>query len=129
MIIDTSAIIAIIGREPGHERLEQHLLDDPDPKIGAPTVVEAGMVMMSRWGARGHTLLARFLQYNNIKTIPFTEQHTELALDAFSRFGKGRHPAGLNMGDCLTYAVAADSGEPLLYVGNDFPRTDLKLAE
>ncbi|MEV6603905.1 type II toxin-antitoxin system VapC family toxin [Kutzneria sp. NPDC051319] len=129
MIIDTSAIVAIINREPGHERLEQHLLDDPAPKIGGPTVVEAGMVLVGRFGARGQTLLARFLQYNDIKTVPFTDQHIELALDAFGRFGEGRHPAGLNMGDCLTYAVAAHSGEPLLYVGNDFPKTDLKLAE
>jgi ribonuclease VapC len=80
-------------------------------------------------GARGHTLLARFLQYNDIKMVPLSGEHTELALDAFARFGKGRHPAALNMGDCLTYAVAAHSGEPLLDVGNDFPRTDLKLVE
>ncbi|MBV9847765.1 MAG: type II toxin-antitoxin system VapC family toxin [Kutzneria sp.] len=129
MIIDTSAIIAIVGREPGHESLERHMITAATLKIGAPTQLEAGMVLVGRWGARGHTFLARFLQHNHVETVSFTETHTEVALDAFQRFGKGRHPAGLNFGDCLTYAVASVANEPLLFVGKDFSLTDLKLVE
>ncbi|KAA2261631.1 type II toxin-antitoxin system VapC family toxin [Solihabitans fulvus] len=129
MIIDTSAIIAIIGREPGYERLEERIAEAVVPKIGAPTQLETGMVLVGRWGARGNTLLARFLQHNGIKTVPFTEAHTEIAVDAFNRFGRGRHPAALNFGDCLSYATAYVAGEPLLFVGNDFSQTDLPLVK
>jgi ribonuclease VapC len=128
MIIDSSAIIAIIDQEPGYERLLRRLAEAAQTRIGAPTYAEAGLVLVARYGARGRTLLARFLQENHIKTEPFTEQHAEIAIDAYSRYGKGRHPAGLNFGDCLTYATAYVAREPLLCVGNDFTRTELELA-
>ena len=127
MIVDTSAIVAILRKEQWHEWLEERLADAPAPRIGAPTQLEAGMVLTGRLGARGRTVLARFLQDNSIVSVPFTDEHTRVALDAFAHFGKGRHPAKLNMGDCFSYATARIAGEPLLCVGDDFPQTDLEI--
>src|ERR1700728_8369 len=95
--------------------------------IGAPTRLETGIVLTARFGPRGKTALARFLQENSIETVAFREEHASVALDAYSRFGKGRHPAALNFGDCCTYAVASVADEPLLCRGNDFGQTDLAL--
>src|SRR5882757_757242 len=127
MIIDTSAIMSILKQEPGHERLRKCITADERPKIGAPTQVEAGMVLIGYFGLRGRTLLARFLQEMRIETVAFTEDHWTAALDAFSHFGKSRNRASLNFGDCLTYATAYVAKEPLLCVGNDFALTDLPL--
>jgi ribonuclease VapC len=127
MIIDSSAILAVIGREPGYERIVHQLAASPRTRIGAPTRLEAGIVLTARFGPRGKTALARFLQENAIDTISFDEAHASAALDAFSRFGKGRHPAALNFGDCCTYAIASVAREPLLCIGDDFARTDLLL--
>jgi ribonuclease VapC len=96
-------------------------------RIGAPTRLEAGIVLAARFGPRGKTALARFLQENSIATVAFDEAHASVALDAYSRFGTGRHPAALNFGDCCTYAIASVAGEPLLCTGDDFTRTDLLL--
>jgi ribonuclease VapC len=127
MIIDSSAILAVIGKEPGYERIVHELAASPRTRIGAPTRLETGIVLMARFGPRGKTALARFLQENAIETIAFDEAHANTALDAYSRFGKGRHPAALNFGDCCTYAVASVAGESLLCIGDDFARTDLLL--
>lgn len=127
MIIDSSAIIAVIGRESGQDRIVHWLAGSPATRIGAPTRLEAGIVLAARFGPRGKTALARFLQENSIGIIPFTDKHADVALDAFTRFGKGRHPASLNFGDCCTYATASVAREPLLCVGDDFPQTDLAL--
>lgn len=127
MIIDSSAILAVIGREPGYERIVHELAASPVTRIGAPTRLEAGMVLAARFGPRGKTALARLLQENSIATVAFDEAHASVALDAYSRFGQGRHPAGLNFGDCCTYAIASVAGEPLLCIGDDFTRTDLLL--
>ena len=127
MIIDSSAILAVIGRGPGYERIVHQLAASPETRIGAPTQLETGIVLTARFGPRGKTALARFLQENSVQTVAFDEAHASAALDAYSRFGKGRHPAGLNFGDCCTYAVAALAGEPLLCLGDDFPKTDLLL--
>lgn len=129
MIVDTSALIAIINREPDHELLSDVMLQADHVAIGAPTYVEASMVALARWGHRGTTLLGRIVQDQKIATISFTDEHAEIAADAFNRFGKGRHKAGLNLGDCFTYATAFVARESLLFVGNDFTHTDLKLVE
>jgi ribonuclease VapC len=129
VIIDSSAIVAILRREPDHELLEERLAEASDAKIGAPTLVEVGIVLTTRLGGRGRLVLARFLQDNHIAGVPFTEQHAEVAIDAFGQYGKGHHPAKLNMGDCYTYATAKIAGEPLLCIGNDFPQTDLELVK
>lgn len=129
MIVDTSALIAIINREPNHELLSDAMVRADEVKIGAPTYVEASMVALARWGHRGTTLLARIFQDQKIAVISFTDQHADIAADAFNRFGKGRHKAGLNICDCYTYATAFVAREPLLFVGNDFTHTDLKLVD
>lgn len=127
MIIDSSAILAVIGQEAGYQRIVHQLAASPGTRIGAPTRLETGIVLTARFGPRGKTLLARFLQENSIATVAFDDTHASSALDAYSRFGKGRHPASLNFGDCCTYAVASVAGEPLLCAGGDFAQTDLLL--
>ncbi len=127
MIIDSSAVLTVIGKEPGHERIIHELAASTRTRIGAPTQLEAGIVLTARLGPRGKTVLARFLQENAIETLAFDEGHAAVALDAYSRFGKGRHPAALNFGDCCTYATASIAGEQLLCIGNDFRQTDLPL--
>jgi ribonuclease VapC len=127
MIIDSSAILAVIGKEPGYEPVVHQLAASPATRIGAPTQLETGIVLTARFGPRGKTVLARFLQENSIETVAFDEIHARVALDAFSRFGKDRHPAALNFGDCCTYATASVTGEPLLCIGADFAKTDLPL--
>ena len=127
MIIDSSAILAVIGKEPGYEGIVHELAASSGTRIGAPTRLETGIVLTARFGPRGRTVLARFLQENYIQTVAFDDAHADAALDAYSRFGKGRHRAALNFGDCCTYAVASVAGESLLCVGDDFARTDLLL--
>jgi ribonuclease VapC len=85
------------------------------------------MVLVGRLGIVGKTLLARFVQETDLTVVPVGPEHWTVAVDAFARYGKGRHPAALNFGDCLTYAVARVAEEPLLCIGDDFPRTDLEL--
>jgi len=127
MIIDASALVAIVIRETGHELLTAALANSDFNRIGAPTLLETGIVLEARSGARGRTSLARLVDESQIETVPFSAEHAQFALDAFTRFGKGRHPAALNFGDCCCYATAAIAGEPLLCVGNDFAKTDLEL--
>jgi ribonuclease VapC len=127
MIIDSSAILAVIGKEPGYERIVHQLAASPGTAIGAPTRLETGIVLTARFGPRGRTVLARFLQENSIQSVAFDDVHADAALDAYSRFGKGRHRAALNFGDCCTYAIASVADEPLLCVGEDFAQTDLLL--
>jgi ribonuclease VapC len=85
-------------------------------------------VLTAKLGARGRSLLARVVQEARIAVVPFTDEHWPIAIDAYARFGKGQHAAGLNFGDCLTYAVASLASQPLLYVGEDFAKTDLPRA-
>ena len=127
MIIDSSAILAVIGQEPGYERIVRELAAASGTRIGAPTRLETGIVLTARFGPRGRTVLARFLQENSIQTVAFDDAHATVALDAYSRFGKGRHRAALNFGDCCTYAFASVADEPLLCLGDDFAQTDLLL--
>jgi ribonuclease VapC len=128
VIVDSSAVIAILLKEPGYECLRDRLAGSEQASIGAPTVVETSMVLSARLGRAGKTLLARFLEEAEIEVVGFTAEHWTIAGDAFIAYGKGRHRAGLNFGDCMTYAVAKLAGEPLLCKGDDFPATDLELA-
>ena len=127
MILDSSAVVAILLRQPGHEPILDELARATDPAIGAPTLVETGIVLGARLGIPGRTLLARFVQETGLVVVPFGDDHWGTAVDAFLLFGKGRHPAGLNFGDCLTYAVARLADEPLLCLGDDFAQTDLQV--
>jgi ribonuclease VapC len=129
VIVDSSAVIAILLKEPGHERLRDRLAASEQVSIGSPTVVESSLVLCNRLGHAGKTLLARFLQEAEVAVVEFTADHWTVAADAFVAYGKGRHRAGLNFGDCMTYAVAKLAGEPLLCLGDDFPGTDLEVAD
>ena len=128
MILDSSAIVAVLLKEPGYERLLKRLAENPEPGVGAPTMIETGIVLAARLGERGQTLLARFAQAYEFVILPCDAEHWTTAVQAFLRYGKGRHSAALNFGDCLTYAIARLAGEPLLCIGEDFSKTDLPLA-
>jgi ribonuclease VapC len=128
LILDTSALVAIVIREPGWERLLDRVTEAPAAGVGAPTLAEAGLVLTGRIELEGKRLLARFVMEFEIVVVTFGDAHWKVAVDAFRRFGKGRHPAGLNFGDCLSYATAKLAGQPLLCTGKDFARTDLEIA-
>lgn len=114
--------------EVGHEEIERKIQEADLLAIGAPTLFETGLVMMKRRGEPGRAAVSLFREDLGVAVTPFDERHWEAAVEAFSRFGKGHHPACLNFGDCMTYATARVAEEPLLYVGNDFAQTDLEAA-
>ncbi len=127
MILDSSAILAILLAEPHAESLKVKLKSSP-AGVGAPTLVETAIVLAGRHGLEALQDLGAFLRDLSVSVMPFEEAHWMEAREAHRKFGKGRHPAALNFGDCLAYAVAKIAGEPLLCTGNDFPRTDIPLA-
>ena len=128
MIIDSSALLAIVFREPDCASLLERIEAAPAVAAGTPTLAETGIVLQARIGAAADGLLERLLDEMSIEEVPFGEVHWREAVDAYRRFGRRRHAASLNFGDCMTYAAARLSGEPLLYVGEDFGRTDLEQA-
>lgn len=128
MIVDTSALVAITFAEPGYQELVAKLAGAPSAGIGTPTLAETGVVLAARLGHDSRDLVIRLLHEFSIEEIPFGDRHWREAVDAYLRFGKGRHKARLNFGDCLTYAVARLANEPLLFAGDDFPETDLEAA-
>ena len=125
MVVDTSAILAILfGEAEGKSFLKA--LSGPERKfMSAFTRLEASIVVEARKGEAGTRALTELMTASGIDTVPFDAGQAELALDAWRRYGKGRHPAGLNLGDCVSYALARFTGEPLLYEGDDFSRTDI----
>lgn len=123
VVVDSSALMAILRTEPGHERVIESLEEASPRLMAAPTAVELGMVAGSRTG--DFSLSARLIRETGIQVVAFDERMAQRALDAFRRFGKGRHAAGLDFGDCCSYALAEERGLPLLCVGEDFTRTDL----
>jgi ribonuclease VapC len=128
LILDSSAVVSMIVEEPGHEQLLDVVSDAADVAIGAPTLLESEMVMISRAGAAGQDLITQFMFRNQVVVIVFGDAHRRAAVEAFKRYGKGRHPAGLNYGDCMTYATARIAEHPLLFTGNDFAQTDIPAA-
>jgi ribonuclease VapC len=129
VILDSSAVVAVLLQEDGYEELGLKMREADVLGIGAPTLVETGVVMGRRTnGESGRVAVSRFRQDLDLIVIPFGEAHYEAASDAFHEFGKGRHPAKLNFGDCMSYAAARVAGMPLLYVGGDFGRTDIEAA-
>jgi ribonuclease VapC len=98
------------------------------PAVGIPTLAEAAIVISARIKRDARGLIARFLSEASISTVPFGEDHYSASLDAWLRYGKGRHRAALNLGDCMSYAIAKVAGQPLLCTGGDFVHTDLELA-
>lgn len=128
MILDSSAVLSILFEEPGSNDLLRKLSDPQEVGIGAPTLVETAVVLTSRLGPSSRELLEKLLQRFSVVVLPFEDIHWREALDAYQRFGKGRHRASLNFGDCMSYATARVAGRPLLCVGEDFVQTDLPLA-
>jgi ribonuclease VapC len=128
MILDTSAVVAIVMKEPGYEELLQAMASDGNQAIGTATLTEAAIVLCARLKSDARSLLARFLSEASIAIVPFGESHYSAAVEAWLRYGKGKHPAALDFGDCLSYAVARLAHEPLLFVGSDFAQTDIARA-
>ena len=128
MVIDTSAILAIFLNEPEAVDLERRIAADPVRLISAATVLEAAIVIEGRLGDVGGRELDLWLHRLDAEAVPVDAEQADMARRAWRRFGKGRHPAGLNYGDCFSYALAATRGEPLLSKGDDFSRTDLTAA-
>ena len=125
MILDASAILAILLREPGCEDLLRLIAESRVVAAGAPTLVETALVLSSQMRKNARVLLNEFLREAEVEIISFTRDHYEVAVDAFERYGKRRHSAALNFGDCMTYAAARVSGMPLLFTGKDFSKTDI----
>lgn len=128
MVVDTSVIVAILFREAERRTFYDKILDDGSASISAVSYMEAGMVLTSRLGAAAEPALGQTLQDLGIVVVPVTVAQAKLALQAFGQYGKGRHPAGLNFGDCFSYALAKSSAESLLFKGGDFARTDISVA-
>jgi len=128
VILDSSAIVAIFLREPGWDSLLAKLDAADLLGVGCPTLAEAALVLENRMGRDVRGALLRFLEDFGVERIDFGDAHWHVALDAFRRFGRGRHPARLNFGDCLSYATAWVAAQPLLFVGEDFPQTDIEAA-
>lgn len=125
MVIDTSAILAILLDEPERRAFNEAIEAAESRMISAATFVEASIVIESRFGAEGIRDLDLFIERAGIDLAPVDAEQAQVARRAFSRFGKGRHRAGLNYGDCFAYALATVLGEPLLYKGDDFGQTDV----
>jgi len=128
MVIDTSAIVAILLDEPDRKSFAERLESADRSVISAANFVEASIVLESRYGAAGVLALDALMSTARIEMLPVDAQHARVAREAFRSFGKGRHPAGLNFGDCFAYALAKVRGEPLLFKGDDFAQTDLQRA-
>ena len=127
MVIDTSAMMAILAQEPAADRLVSAVEADHTRLVSAATVVEASLVLLGRYGEAGDPQLDRLLRGIGAEVVPVGEEQVALARDAALRFGRGRHPAALNFGDCFSYALAVARGEPLLFVGDDFSKTDVEV--
>jgi ribonuclease VapC len=123
--LDSSAVVAMLLGEEGHHRLAEVVGRAEAIAIGAPTLLETDMVMVGRFGDRGAVLVEEFLEEHGVAVVSFDGRHRVAATKAFARYGKGHHPAGLNYGDCMTYATAKIAAHPLLFTGNDFAQTDI----
>lgn len=128
MVIDTSAVLAILQNEPERRAFNELIEKAPTRSMSVPSWVEASMVLQSRFGAEGMRDLDRLVETARIEIVPVDQEQGEEAREAFRRFGKGRHAAGLNFGDCFSYGLAKSLGQPLLFKGNDFTETDIQAA-
>ena len=125
--IDTSVLIAIMLYEPETDIFKDVLREEPSIVIGWPTLFETRAVLTAKGFSNSGDIVSRFSSAPNIAAVAFDADHYRAAEQALERYGKGRHPAGLNMGDCFSYAVAAIAKVPLLFKGHGFGQTDLKL--
>jgi ribonuclease VapC len=125
MVLDTSAVLAILQDEPERRAFNEAIEGADSRSLSVASLLETSMVIETRYGASGVRHLERFLDRAGVTIVPVDLEQGQIARQAFSRFGKGRHPAGLNFGDCFSYALAQALGEPLLFKGDDFTRTDV----
>lgn len=126
MVIDTSALIALLRLEPEAEAFAQAIEDDPRRLVSAVTKLEARMVALGRFGPAAGADLDALIAAIGPAVIPFDDHQADIARDAFAKYGKGRHVAALNFGDCAVYALAMSEAEPLLFKGTDFGATDVE---
>ena len=129
MVIDTSALIAILLQEPEAMDLMQAIVKSEKRIISAFSLLEAKLVIFSRKGQRGTEELDNLLRLIKAEIVDFNEEQVKLACMAWQRFGKGRHSAKLNIGDCCTYALSKWLKEPLLFKGEDFSQTDVEMVK
>jgi ribonuclease VapC len=125
MIVDTSALLAVVFEESDAAVFARAILEAPRPSMSAATLLEAWIVTDGRRSDVLSTKAGEIVRELGIDVVPLTNLHADLARDAYRRFGKGNHPAALNFGDCIAYALSAANGEPLLFKGDDFARTDV----
>ena len=125
MIVDTSALMAILLDEEDGEDFATNIFRADTRAMASPTLVETMIVAISRLGPAGRDRVIELIDALGVEVVPFDPDHARLATDAFRAYGKGRHPASLNFGDCCAYALAKATGRPLLFKGDDFSRTDI----
>jgi ribonuclease VapC len=125
MVIDPSALIAVIFDEPEGPKFREAILAAETAYLSAPSAVELTLVALGRKGAEGEVRAQAILDLGEVQIVPFDTSHVAIAKQAFRIYGKGRHPAGLNLGDCFAYALAKSLGEPLLFKREDFRLTDV----
>ena len=125
MVIETSALVAIFFDEPERRPFNEAIEAASRRLVSAAALVEAEIVLYARHGIAGSRVLDEFLRSARISIASVDEEQANAARIAFRRFGKGRHPAALNFGDCFSYALSKVTGEPLLYKGEDFAQTDI----
>ena len=128
MIVDSSAALAVVLDEPESDAFSEAINQAERCLISSVSYLESSMVVASRRGVAFFDELDAFLKTAGIDIAPFTMEHARIARRAFANYGKGSHPAGLNFGDCASYALAIIEGEPLLYKGSDFSKTDVEPA-
>ena len=128
MILDTSALLAVLFDEPDADYFERAIASATICRMSAANHLEAAMVVESRMGDEGGRQLDNFVKTAEIELVPVTPEQAQAARLAWRRYGKGNHPAGLNFGDCFAYALAEATGEPLLFKGEDFALTDIEAA-
>lgn len=128
MVLDTSAFLAIFQDEPERRTFNEVIESADSCVLSVATFVETSMVLESRYGAEGIRDFDLFLSKASISVLPVDVDQAHLARQAFRQYGKGRHPAGLNFGDCFSYALAKSLAQPLLYKGQDFSQTDIQAA-
>jgi ribonuclease VapC len=125
MIIDTSALVAILDQKPEADRIARAIAAASDRMLSAANLVEAGLVMQARRGDEGRAISISCLRSSRLRLFPSRPQQAEIARKAFRRYGRGRHGAKLNFGDCFAYALANDEQAPLLFKRDDFAQTDV----
>ena len=128
MTLDSSALVAILFSEAGHLDLVDRILDADAVRVGAPTLAETTIIVSARWRKPALRSVEALVRELGVAVVSCGDAEWKVAATAYQRFGRGRHKAGLNFGDCLAYATAAVAGDTLLYVGDDFASTDIRAA-